>query len=153
MQKIICIDMDDVLCDYTKTFDLHKQRNPKEQYPQSLPGFFENLPEIDGAISAVNYLNSIAGFEVYILTAPSEKNPLCYTEKRLWIEKHFGFDFVQRLIIASDKAMIKGDYLIDDYIEGKGQENFEGKVLQFGSKDYPDWNKVLDYFKTTYLGF
>ncbi|MEH6747965.1 MAG: hypothetical protein V7670_14135 [Maribacter arcticus] len=150
MRKRICIDMDDVLCDYTNTHTSYLKENPKQEYPQSVAGFFKNLPEIEGAISAVNNLNSIEKFQVYILTAPSEKNPLCYTEKRIWVQNHLGFDFVKRLIISSDKGLIKGDYLIDDYIEGKGQENFEGILLQFGSKEFPDWKTILNYFNTKY---
>lgn len=147
MLKIICVDMDDVMCDYTNTFNNQVKLNPEQKFPQSVQGFFKNLPEIEGAIEAVKYLNSMAGFQIYILTAPSERNPLCYTEKRIWIENHLGFEYVSKLIISSNKGLIKADYLIDDYIEGKGQENFEGTLLQFGSNKFPDWNAILEYFK------
>jgi len=40
-----------------------------------------------------------------------------------------------------------GHYLIDDYTEGKGQENFEGQLLQFGSAEYPDWQSIQRYFE------
>ncbi|WP_396632375.1 hypothetical protein [Maribacter sp. R86514] len=147
MLQTICVDMDDVMCDYTKIFNNQLKLNPEQKFPQSVQGFFKNLPEIEGAIEAVKHLNSISGFQIYILTAPSERNPLCYTEKRIWIENHLGFDFVSKLIISSNKGLIKADYLIDDYIEGKGQENFEGTLLQFGSHKYPNWNAILEYFK------
>jgi 5'(3')-deoxyribonucleotidase len=76
------------------------------------------------------------------LTAPSEHNPLSYTEKRIWIEKHLGFDFVERLIICSNKSLLKGDILIDDHISGKGQENFEGQLIHFGSEEFLNWVMV-----------
>lgn len=150
MKKIICIDMDDVLCNYTDSYNRALKKSPELSYPQSQPSFFESLPPLKNAISSFEYLNSINNFEVYILTAPSEKNPLCYTEKRLWIESHLGFEMVKKLIISSNKALIKADYLIDDHLKGRGQEDFEGKVLEFGSEKFIDWNAIVNYFTTTY---
>ena len=54
---------------------------------------------------------------------------------------------VERLIISPNKALLKGDYLIDDNVEGKGQEGFEGCLVQYGSRSYPDWSAVLKLFK------
>jgi 5'-nucleotidase len=34
--------------------------------------------------------------------------------------------------------------------EGKGQENFEGKILQFGSEEFPDWRSVQSFFELEY---
>ena len=78
-----------------------------------------------------------------MLTAPSTKNPLSYTEKRLWIENHFSYPFTERLIISPNKGLFKGDFLVDDNTSGKGQENFEGELIQFGSQSFPDWTSVL----------
>ncbi len=150
MKKIIYIDMDDVLCDFTSSHSAALARNPKIKYPQSQYGFFRSLKPIKGGIEAVKYLMSKEIFDVYILTAPSVKNPLCYIEKRLWIEDYFGFDMVYRLIISPNKGLNKGDYLIDDNDRGRGQENFEGKLLQFGSKEYESWNEVIGYFNEAY---
>ena len=82
-----------------------------------------------------------------MLTAPSKLQPHCYTEKRLWIEKHFDYEFTERLIISSNKSLLKGDYLIDDYAEGKGQENFQGKLIQFATENCPNWQSVMEYFE------
>jgi len=51
------------------------------------------------------------------------------------------------LIISPNKGLNKGAYLIDDHIDGAGQENFEGKLLQFGSPKFKDWKAVLSCFK------
>ena len=144
-KKIIYIDMDDVLCDFINSYQKIKREHPEIEYPQSKYGFWLNLKPIENAIETVNYLRKY--FDVYILSAPSEYNPLSYTEKRVWIENHLGFDMVNRLILSSHKNLNKGDYLIDDYIEGKGQEKFEGKLINFGSDEFPDWKAVLEYFK------
>ena len=52
---------------------------------------------------------------------------------------------VGRLIISPNKSLLKGDYLIDDNVEGKGQEGFEGKLIQYGSTSYPSWSSVLKF--------
>ena len=31
-------------------------------------------------------------------------------------------------------------------MSGKGQENFEGKLIQFGSEQFPDWVSIAEYF-------
>ena len=50
-----------------------------------------------------------------------------------------------KLIISPNKALNKGHYLIDDYTEGKGQDNFEGELINFGSEKFKNWNLVCDY--------
>ena len=143
--KRIYVDMDDVLCDFMKAYDESREKNPELKYPQSQLGFFEGLEPIEGAIESVNELRK--SFEVYVLTAPSNRNPHCYTEKRLWIEKYFGYDFTEKLIISSNKSLLKGHYLIDDYAEGKGQEGFRGQLIQFASETFPNWQKIMAYLK------
>ncbi|WP_210436090.1 5' nucleotidase, NT5C type [Photobacterium toruni] len=87
-------------------------RNPQTKYPQSQYGFFADLEPLDGTISAVTAINDSSQYECYILTAPSPRNPLCYTEKRVWVEKHLGYDFVEKLIICSNKRLLKGIFLL-----------------------------------------
>lgn len=142
-RKRVYVDMDDVLCDYRTSYLGYMKSHPLIHYPQSIPGFFENLQPIPGAIDAVNVLRSSEQFDVYVLTAPSTKNPLSYTEKRLWIEKYFGYEFTEKLIICSNKGLLLGEYLIDDNLHGKGQEHFKGEVLHYGSEQFPDWGSVL----------
>ena len=142
---IIYIDMDDVLCDFTGAHKAARSQNQNMIYPQSQYGFFTNLAPLPNSIESVKALIASENYDPYILTAPSIKNPLCYTEKRIWIEKHFGIDFVNKLIISPNKSLLKGDYLIDDNVSGKGQEGFEGKVLHFGSETFPNWKSVMSY--------
>lgn len=145
MKKIVYIDMDDVLCDFTRAHKDALLVNPNMKFPQAEFGFFTGLKAINGAIESVNLLINSNVYDPYILTAPSIKNPLCYTEKRIWIEKHFGLQFVNKLIISPNKGLLKGDFLIDDNTEGKGQENFEGQVLQFGGEAYPTWESIMKF--------
>ena len=141
--EVLYIDMDDVLCNYS---DAHRKAlalNFEMKFPQSKANFFRNLKPTEGDIEAVKQLKEI--YEVYFLTAPSVRNPLCYTKKRLWIEDHFGYEMTKLLIISPNKGLNKGAYLIDDHIDGAGQENFEGELIQFGIDQFADWKRVLNY--------
>lgn len=135
---IIYIDMDDVLCDFSGAHAKALAENPGIAFPQSQYGFYQKLRPLEGAIEAVKALIDSDTFTPYILTAPSTKNPFSYTEKRVWIEDHFGYDFVERLIICSNKGLLKGDILIDDNNSGRGQEHFEGKLIHFGTTQFPN---------------
>jgi 5'-nucleotidase len=141
-KRIVYVDMDDVLCNYSGAYLAEISLHPENKYPQSQYGFFVNLQPIEGAVDAIKALIQSDNYEPYILTAPSIHNPFSYTEKRIWTEKHLGFEFVDRLIICSNKGLLKGDFLIDDNTFGKGQENFEGTFIHFGSKAFTDWNDV-----------
>ena len=140
--------MDGVMCklkgknglSLLETYKKASRENPGVPFPPPIPGFFEGLLPIPGAIEAINRLRSWA--DVYILTSPSVRNPLCYTEKRLWIEKHFDLGFCYKLIISTNKGLLKGDVLIDDCKSGKGQEHFEGRLIHFGSDKFLNWNAV-----------
>ncbi len=137
--KRVYVDMDDVLCDYQEAKAAARAADPEMKYPQSTYGFFANLKPKKGAIAGFHELEK--HYEVYILTAPSYLNPLCYTEKRVWVENHLGLDTVLRLIISPNKALLKGDYLIDDLVH----PGFEGEHLHFGQARFPDWDAVLKY--------
>ena len=141
--KIIYIDMDGVLCDFDGAHARDKIAYPDNPYPQSRQGFYLALEPIEGAISAMDKLLRAENVEAYILTAPSLYNPLSYTEKRLWVENHLGFEWVERLIISPNKALLKGDILIDDHITGRGQDKFEGQLIHFGGPAAPNWATIL----------
>jgi len=145
--QIVYIDIDDVLADFTSAFDQHIRDRPGIQYPQSQQGFFSSLPEVSGGIAAVKALIDSEKYDPYILSAPSLKNPLSYTEKRLWIEDKFGYDFVDRLILCAHKGLLKGDILIDDNHRGRGQEHFDGELIHFGSDRFPDWESVMKHLE------
>lgn len=141
--------MDNVLCDYQKAHDAAMERQPEIPYPQSQYGFFRNLEPIYGALIGFTVLSK--NFDVWILTAPSIQNPMCYTEKREWVGKNLGYEAAERLILSPHKGLLIGDYLIDDIEAGRAKQNeFNGMQIVFGNNDYPDWHSVLDYFKKYY---
>jgi 5'-nucleotidase len=140
-KKIVFVDMDRVLCDYESYYFQKLKESPEIIHPQSQDNFFFNLPPILEGIEGTKIL--MENYDVYILTAPSYKNPRCYIEKRLWIEKYFGLDFCEKLIICRFKGLLKGDYLIDDRIH----EGFEGDHIHFATTKFPNWETVLGYLK------
>ena len=139
MSKIIYIDMDNTLCDYSGAKKRMQEIDPELEYPQARSGFFLGLKPYEGAIEGFRMLEK--KFEVYILTAPSYKNPACYTEKRLWVEQYFDLETTKKLIICNRKGLLKGDYLIDDY----AYPEFEGEQLLYGTAPFESWDKVLKY--------
>ncbi|MFK7765703.1 MAG: hypothetical protein AB8B55_00575 [Mariniblastus sp.] len=145
-KKIVYVDMDDVLCNFAGGARKRSQADPNRKFPQSKIGFFENLEPIEDGIESVQSL--LEDFDVYILTAPSTRNPHSYMEKRIWIEKYFGYEFTSKLIISPNKGLSIGDYLIDDNVRGKGQENFKGELIHFGSATFPDWKSVVQHLRS-----
>lgn len=145
--KIVYVDLDDCLADFTGACQNYRKAYPNIPYPQSMPGFYRGLAPIDLAIETVQWLSSLDQLDIYILSAPSIKNPLSYTEKRFWVEEHLGSEFVNRLILSAHKHLNMGDYLIDDKHSSHGQDRFSGELIHFGSEAFPDWLSVKHYFK------
>lgn len=141
-RKIVYIDMDGVLCNFSKAFNQKRIEFPEQLYPQSEYGFFLNLEPIKDAIESFRILES--KYDVWILTRPSVLNPLCYTEKALWVRNNLGIEVQKRTIMSCDKSLLKGDYLIDDTTE-HGQLEFDGEFLKFGSDRFENWKLILDY--------
>lgn len=77
------------------------------------PGFFESMPPTDGAIEAIKAMAD-AGLSVWICTAPASRHPTCAQEKLAFTTRHLGIEWNDRVIIAKDKTLVRGDILIDD---------------------------------------
>lgn len=131
-KQIIYVDMDDTMCDFMGMFWKKLKENPAIKFPQSQYGFFTSLEPIKGAIDTMNMLKE--RYDVYILTRPSYLNPLCYTEKRVWVEQHMGIEWCQKLIMCPNKGLMIGDYLIDDM----PWPEFKGEQIRFGPVNWQD---------------
>ena len=139
----VFIDMDDVMTDCRGAFLRDLKAHPENRWPQSRVGFFSELKPLPDAIEAVLALAEIKRIDVHLLTAPSPRNSHSYTEKRVWVEKHLGYQFVKRLHISPRKDLFSGDILVDDNMQGKGQDRFGGSLIHFRSEAYPDWTAAL----------
>ena len=82
-KKIIYIDLDNTMADYLTAA---KERGISPSEAKRIPGFFESLKPIPGAIEAYNELNKY--FEVYILSTAPWSNPFSLVEKMNWVKKY-----------------------------------------------------------------
>lgn len=136
--------MDDVICNYKKAYNTFKLLNFEIKYPQSQYGFFLDLEPILDSIESIKALDN--HYDIYFLSSPSYKNPMCYAEKNYWIRKHFGIEWTKKLILSCNKSLLIGDYLIDDNYKGKGQEFFKGQLIHFGSNElFMNWKDVFEF--------
>lgn len=137
-KKIVYIDMDGVLCDYIGRCN-ELNINPDEA--KHVKGFFETLKPIKNAIESYHKLNE--KYDCYILTCASWSNPHSFVEKINWINKYLPIAR-KRVIFTHNKNLNDGDYLIDDR-PVKGSCEFNGEWIHFGTAEFSDWNKVLNY--------
>lgn len=79
--------------------------------------WFRDLPVTAGAEEGVDALLS-AGVDIWVCTKPLEANENCRDDKGRWIKKHFPM-LENKLILAPDKSMVRGDVLLDDAIKIK----------------------------------
>jgi 5'-nucleotidase len=172
--------MDDVLAEFERNFlERWRSRHPdlpfipldqrsifklERQYPDEHrdkvraimrePGFFLALDPIPGGLEAVREMVA-QRHEVFFCTAPVSDCPTCPMEKFQWIERHMGADFVRRIVLTSDKTLVRGDFLVDDNPQISGVKIPEWEHIVF---DFPynrsvqgkrrlvgwnDWRSVL----------
>jgi 5'-nucleotidase len=136
IKKILYIDMDGVVADYSNIEHNNKFKDYKEI------GFFKEMPEIKDACQSI--LALYEKFDVYFLSTAPWSSPVAWKEKREWIENVFGDEFEKRLILTHRKDLVIGDYLIDDRL-ANGSDKFKGELILFGSNKFPDWKTVVKY--------
>lgn len=136
--------MDSVLVDFEAGIDRLSQET-REKYRDNLdeiPGFFRDLPPVDGALDAFQRLSAV--HDSYILSTPPWDNPSAWTDKLLWVKEHLPQTAYKRLILSHRKHLNRGDYLIDDRT-ANGADKFTGRHIHFGHEPFEDWEAVLDY--------
>ena len=144
MKKILYIDMDNVLVDFSSAVSRLPIKVLKEyegRYDE-VPSIFALMQPIPGAVEAFGTLAQV--FDVYILTTAPWNNPTAWSDKLLWVKRYFPNTAYKRLIITHHKNLNTGDYLIDDR-KNNGAGDFSGNLLLFGSNDYPDWVTIVNY--------
>lgn len=77
------------------------------------PGFYRFLRAVPGARTALRQIRD-AGHDIRFVSAPYVSNPTCASDKLAWIERHYGASWAQRVILTTDKTLVRGDVLIDD---------------------------------------
>jgi len=155
-KQTLLVDMDGVVADFEKSaneFAAQMGITTKEFSDQKLyrniKEFYLNLEVIDGAQEAIKELNE--KFDLIFVSAPSWGNIHCFTEKRIWIEKHFGELATKKMDLSFHKGHYFGHYLIDDRFK-YGVSDFIGEHLQFGTKPYENWADITRYLNWQLTG-
>ena len=153
MSKIVLVDMDNVIVDFSKQFhSVWKMTHPDKKmahpdtwnlfelermYPlwekeiedlMHLEGFFLNMKPINGAIEGIKRISEY--YDTFICTSPMLSEH-CIKEKIQWIQEHLGNEWLKKLIVTKDKTVIYGYYLIDD------------KPVVTGSLSVPNWEHII----------
>ncbi|WP_440999505.1 5' nucleotidase, NT5C type [Fodinibius sp. SL11] len=142
--EIVYIDMDNVLVDFERGVGQLSKETYRE-YEDDLdevPGFFRDLPPIEGALEAFHKLSE--HYDLYILSTAPWRNPSAWIDKLLWVKKHLPDAAHKRLILSHNKHLNRGDYLIDDRT-ANGAGEFTGEHIHFGEEPFQDWDAVLEY--------
>ena len=144
MQKILYIDMDNVLVDFGFAVDRldEKTRKKYEDKFDEIPGIFSKMEPMEGAVESFKKLSK--HFDTYVLSTSPWENPSAWSDKLIWVKKYLGSYAYKRLILTHHKNLNSGDYLIDDRTKN-GVDEFTGEHIHFGSERFPDWDTVLNY--------
>ena len=148
-KHILHIDMDGVIADFDKGIQLLEpgipwDRENVDRFCEANDRVFEDLPEIEGAVSAVRELEDTNKYEIFFLSTPMCNVHNSYTGKAIWLHKKFGEWAYKKLILTHRKDLVIGNYLIDDRLVN-GVDKFTGEHIHFGSSEFPNWNTVLKY--------
>lgn len=155
MKKIIYIDMDDTIADFHKAAVDEGKVIESRMWDKD---FFLNLEPIPGAKGAINDLGRL-GYDLYILSQPLAESPESYTDKALWIQRHFP-QLYNKIVLTQNKGLHLGGYLIDDNAD-KWKAKFEatgGKFIHYPyhgeSRNYflpaghiKAWKDIVTYFR------
>ncbi len=142
--KILYIDLDNVLVDFQTGIDSLDEKMKTEyegQYDET-PGIFSQMAPKTGAIEAVKALSP--KYDIYILSTAPWNNPSAWSDKLNWVKQYLGEICYKRLILTHHKDLNRGDFLIDDRTNN-GAGEFKGELILFGSEQFPNWDKVLEY--------
>lgn len=144
MNKILYIDMDNVLVDFKSAFQ-HLPAEVLNQFEDRLdevPGIFSLMTPMPGAVESFDLL--ARQFDTYILSTSPWENESAWSDKLQWVKQHLGPMAYKRLILTHHKNLNIGDYLIDDR-PNNGAGSFQGELIRFGSPRFPDWSSVVSY--------
>jgi len=171
--KRLIIDMDDVMADATGQFINYYEKEFGVRIDRSIldgkdegEGFPDNHDTISEFPYRENFFRTMAvkddcpevmaelnrKYEVFIVSAAMEF-PQSLPEKLLWLNEHFPFLSWKQLVFCGSKAVVHGDYMIDDLLYNL--EHFNGEKFLFTAphnthyNHYPrlnSWKEIADRF-------
>jgi 5'-nucleotidase len=146
VKKVLYIDMDNVLVDFRSAIPCLAPE-VVEQYVKHLddvPGIFALMDPMPGAVPAFKELRRL--FDAYVLSTAPWKNPSAWSDKLVWVQDNLGRAAYKRLILTHHKDLNSGAFLIDDRRK-HGVARFDGEFIHFGTKQFPDWPRVVEYLR------
>lgn len=144
MKKIVYVDMDNVLVDFSTGIAKLSEELQLEYTDRldEVPDIFSLMEPMPGAIEA--YHEIAERYDTYILSTSPWENDTAPGHKLQWVKKHLGKPAYKRLILSHHKHLHIGDYLIDDRT-ANGADGFSGEHIHFGTEKFPDWDAVRRY--------
>lgn len=147
MPKILYIDMDNVLVDFSSAIPLLAPDiiTEYEGRLDEVPSIFSIMKPMSGAIESYQMLSEL--FDTYILSTSPWENPSAWSDKLNWVKKYLETSAYKRLILTHHKNLNMGDFLVDDRTKN-GVDRFNGEHIHFGTEQFPDWLAVTKYLRT-----
>ena len=144
MKKILYIDMDNVLVDFSSGIALTPIEVQKEYEDRldEVPYIFSKMKPVDGAVESFDKLSSL--FDTYILSTAPWENATAWSDKLDWVKKNIGTNAYKRLILSHHKNLNDGHFLVDDRTKN-GVDRFKGMHIHFATPDFPDWTTVTKF--------
>nr|WP_269451963.1 hypothetical protein [Tessaracoccus coleopterorum] len=102
------------------------------------PDFYHNMPRVPGAIESTEAFLD-AGCPVFHVSTPALLNPGCVAGKVADLTRDYGPGRLKRLILTTDKTVIRGDVLFDDKPEICGTGNRDWRHVLVGR----DFNRYV----------
>lgn len=142
-KDIIYVDMDGVVANFAKKWKkMYGTELDLYHIPPTPTGFYSDLEVIPNSKNAIKTLSEY--FDVYFLSTAEWNNISSWSDKRIWIEKHFGKYAYKKLILSHNKSLHIGKYLIDDRAIDTNLA-FTGEFIHFGSVRFQNWPMVINY--------
>ena len=76
-------------------------------------GFFLDLPEVPGAVEAINRLRD-KGHEIVFVSHAPDQSATAHRDKYRWLAARFPWFTTENLILTKRKDLVRGDVLFDD---------------------------------------
>ncbi len=105
---------------------LESEAFPDEVRWVTMPGFFRNVPVMEGSVEGLRKLNE--KYDVIVVSLATEF-PSSLTDKQYWLHEHFPFIGWRQIVFCGDKSLIKADIMIDDHL--KNLDNFDGETIMY----------------------
>lgn len=143
-KQTVFIDMDNVLVNFKSALPqipTEILENYEDNYDE-IPNIFGKMLPMPNAIES--YHKIAQQYDTYILSTAPWENPTAWHDKVVWVQQYLGDVAYKRLILSHYKNLCIGDYLIDDRTKN-GADKFTGKLLQFGTAEFPTWTEVCNY--------